>query len=38
MAPTPIVRFSATVEGAWHTRAALSMFGLPRNRVTFCAT
>ena len=31
-------RFSATVDGAWHTRAALSMLALPRKRVTFCAT
>ena len=38
VAPTPIVRFSVVVDGAWQTRAALSMLLVPRNRVTFCAT
>ncbi len=38
VAATPIVFFSAVVDGAWHTRAALSTLFVPRNRVTFCAT
>ncbi len=38
VAATPIVFFSVVVDGAWHTRAALSMLLLPRKRVNFCAT
>ena len=38
VAPTPIARFRMVVDGAWHTRAALSMLLVPRKRVTFCAT
>ena len=35
MAPT--ARLSAAVEGAWQTRAALSMLLVPRKRATFWA-
>ena len=38
MAATPIAFFSAAVEGAWQTRAALSTLLVPRNRATFWAT
>ena len=38
VAATPMVRFSAPVEGAWQMRAALSMLFVPRKRATFCAT
>jgi hypothetical protein len=38
VAPTPMALFSVLVEGAWQTRAALSMLGEPRNRTTFWAT
>ncbi len=38
VAATPMVFFNVVVDGAWQTRAALSMLLVPRNRVTFCAT
>jgi hypothetical protein len=38
VAPTPMVFFNVVVDGAWQTRAALSMLLLPRNRVNFWAT
>ena len=37
VAAIPMVRFSAVVDGAWHTRAALSTLFVPRKRTTFCA-
>ena len=37
VAATPMARFSAVVEGAWHTRAALSTLLVPIARVAFCA-
>ena len=38
VAATPICCLSAVVDGAWHTRAALSTLFVPMKRVTFCAT
>ena len=38
VAATPMVRFNVVVDGAWHTRAALSMLLVPTKRVNFCAT
>ena len=38
VAATPMDFLRVVVDGAWHTRAALSMLLLPRNRVNFCAT
>ena len=38
VAATPIVFLRVVVDGAWQTRAALSMLLLPRKRVNFCAT
>ena len=37
VAAAPIVCFSTIVDGAWQTRAALSMLLLPRKRTSFCA-
>ena len=38
VAATPIACFSAVVDGAWHTRAALSTLFVPIARAAFCAT
>ena len=38
VAATPIVSFSAVVDGAWQTRAALSTLFVPMQRAAFCAT
>jgi hypothetical protein len=38
VAPTPIVSFSAPVDGEWQIRAALSTSLVPRKRATFPAT
>ena len=38
VAATPIVRFSAVVDGAWQTRAALSTLLVPMTRVIFWPT
>ena len=37
VAPAPTIVLSAAVDGAWHTRAALSTLLEPRKRVTFPA-
>ena len=37
VAATPIACFNAPVDGAWQTRAALSMLFVPMKRATFCA-
>ena len=37
VAPAPTIVFSAAVEGAWQTRAALSTLFEPRKRVTLPA-
>ena len=36
-AATPIVDFSPTVDGAWHTRAAESMLAMPSARAALPA-
>ena len=38
VAAAPTACFSAPVEGAWQTRAALSTLLVPRKRATFWAT
>ena len=38
VAATPIASLSAVVDGAWHTRAALSTLFVPMKRAAFCAT